>query len=110
MYPCESVRIRGLLLGGFGLGVLAAEALDASGGIHQLLLAGEEWMAVGADFNTDVAPMRGAGGKRVAAGAMHTHFMVRRMNGCFHGVPNLDSDHLILPDFVKIQQRLEPLP
>ena len=85
MYPCESVQIRGLLLGRFGLGVLAAEALDTSGGIHQLLLAGEKWMAVGADFNADVAPMRGAGSKRVAAGAVHTHFMIRRMNGCFHG-------------------------
>jgi hypothetical protein len=29
-----------------GFGVLAAEALNASGGVHQLLLAGEEWMAI----------------------------------------------------------------
>ena len=106
MDPGESVWIRGLLFRGFDLGVLAAEALDAASGVHQLLLTGEEWMAVGADFNADVAPVRGAGGKRVAAGAVHTHFMIRRMNGCFHGVPNLDSDHLILPDFPKIQQRL----
>src|ERR1019366_7954793 len=47
-------------LGGFGLasvglGVLAAETLDASGGVHQLLLAGEERMAGGADFHADVA-------------------------------------------------------
>src|SRR5271156_2128937 len=37
--------------------VLAAEALDASGGIHQLLFAGKERVAGGADFNTDVALM-----------------------------------------------------
>src|SRR6266404_2272782 len=37
-------------LAGIGLGVFAAEALDASGSIHQLLLAGKERVAVRADF------------------------------------------------------------
>ena len=47
------------LLLGFGRGgVLAAEALDASGGINQLLLAGEERVAGGADFEQDVAFVR----------------------------------------------------
>ena len=50
--------------GGFarvGGGVLAAEALDAAGGVDQLLLAGEERVAGGADFDDDVALVRGAG-------------------------------------------------
>src|SRR6266566_9214587 len=49
-----------LLLGGcFGfsrvaLSVLAAETLDAAGGVHELLLAGKERMASGTDFHADV--------------------------------------------------------
>jgi hypothetical protein len=85
MYPGESVWIRGLLLRGFDLGVLAAEALDAAGGIHQLLLSGEEWMAVGADFNADVAFIGRAGCKGVTARTVHTYFVIIRMNSCFHG-------------------------
>src|ERR1700730_17498575 len=41
----QSLR-KTLLLRGFGFGVLAAEALHAAGGVHQLLLAGKEGMAV----------------------------------------------------------------
>ena len=44
-----------------GLGVLAAEALDAACGVDQLLLAGEERVAGGADFDDDVALVGGAG-------------------------------------------------
>ena len=106
--PRRSVRIRGLLLRRFGFGVFAAEALDAAGGVDQLLLAGEEWMAARADFNADVALMGGAGHKRIAARAVHTDFVIGRMNCCFHNsfTPglNLDSDHLILPDLQRIQQ------
>ena len=46
-----------------GFGVLAAEAFDASGGIDQLLFAGEERVAIRADFQVDIALMRGSGGK-----------------------------------------------
>src|SRR5579863_253767 len=69
-------RPKKLLLGRFGLCVLAAEALDAAGGVHQLLLAGEKGMAGGADFNTDVALMGRPGHKCVATRAMHAHFVV----------------------------------
>src|SRR6202035_2883349 len=68
------------------LGVLAAEALHASGGIHQLLLAGKERMAGGADFNADVAFMSRPGNKGIAARAMHTNFVISGMNGCFHRI------------------------
>ncbi len=79
-------------LGRFFLGVLAAETLHAAGGVHQLLLAGEEGMATGANFYVDVALVSRAGGKAVAACAHDADFVVSGMNGCLHGlltsVPN----------------------
>jgi len=65
-------------------GVFATEALNPAGGIHQLLLASKKGMAVGADFNVDVALMGGASGKSIAAGAVHPNLVVRRMYGCLH--------------------------
>jgi len=96
------VSARNLLLGGgFGLpgvafGVLAAETLDAAGGVHELLLAGKEGMAGGADFYADIALVGGAGGERVTAGAMHADLAVAGMDGCFHvssetSIKTLDS-------------------
>ena len=81
-----------LLLSRLGLGVLPAESLHAAGSIDQLLLAGKEWMAARADFYADVALMRRPGGKRVAARAMHTDFVIRGMNSCFHVGLDLDSN------------------
>ena len=66
------------------LGVLAAETLDTTGGVHELLLAGKEGMAGGADFYADVALVGGAGGEGVTAGAMHADLAVAGMDGCFH--------------------------
>ena len=63
-----------------GLGVLAAEALDASRCIHQALLAGEERVAVRADFHVDVALVGRTGLKVVSAGAHHPHRGVIGMN------------------------------
>jgi hypothetical protein len=76
--------IAGDLLLASGFGVLAAEALDTASGIHQLLLASKERMTVGADFQVDVALMRGASDKRVPAGAVYAHFVIGGMNGGFH--------------------------
>src|SRR5579863_4085354 len=87
-------RLLKLLLRRFGrLGVLAAEAFYAPGGIHQLLLSGEKWMAVRTDFHRDVALVGRPRHKRIAAGAVHAHFTVCGMNGCFHSGPNLVSNH-----------------
>src|SRR5450759_6472 len=93
------VSARDSLLGGcFGfscvaLGVLAAETLDAAGGVHKLLLAGKEGMAGGADFHADVALVGGAGGKCVTAGAMHADLAVAGMDRCLHvNSYKLDSD------------------
>src|SRR4051812_37893364 len=80
-----------LFLGGcfrlprFRFGVLAAEALDAARGIHQLLLAGEERVAIRADFHVDVLPVRRPGHKTVAARAVHFDFVVVGMDSCLHG-------------------------
>src|SRR5262245_27805887 len=69
--------------------VLPAIALHASGGVHQFLLAGKERVAVGADFQADVAFVSGTGHKHVAASAMYAHFMVCGMDRCLHGPLNL---------------------
>jgi len=71
-------------LSGIALRVLAAEALDAAGRVHELLLAGKERMASGTNFYADVALVRGAGDKCVTAGAMDPNFVVAGMNGSFH--------------------------
>ena len=88
--PLGDVGVRllrgGLGLAGVRLGELAAEALDAACGVDQLLLAGEERVAGGADFDDDVALMRGAGLKRVPAGALDVDVVVLRVNTFFwHG-------------------------
>src|SRR5208282_3243179 len=80
----RDLGLRSFGFGGVALGILAAEALDAAGGVHELLLAGKEGMAGGADFYADVALVGGAGGKCVTAGAMHPDFAVVGMDGCFH--------------------------
>src|SRR5271169_3368780 len=79
--------LRGLILG-----ILAAEALHASSGIHQLLLAGEERMAGRADFYADIAFVGRPRDKRIAARAMHTHFVISGMNGCFHMGSDLNTN------------------
>jgi hypothetical protein len=59
-----------------GLGILAAEPLDASCRVNQALLAGEERVAVRADFHVDVALVGRPGLKIVSAGAHNPHCIV----------------------------------
>src|SRR5271154_65845 len=88
------MRVR-LLLGGVGGGdlggsvrILLREALDAASRIDQLLLAGEERVAVRADFDAQHVAFDGrARGKSVAAGAVHGYFVIVGMNTGFHGAP-----------------------
>ena len=49
---------RGFGLTGVGVGHLAAEALDATGGVDQLLLAGKKRVAGGAYFYDQLALVR----------------------------------------------------
>ena len=73
-FPYFSLRARFGCLS--GLFVLTAEALNAAGGVHQLLLAGEERVAVRADFQVDIALMSGSGGKAIPAGAHDAYLVV----------------------------------
>jgi DNA replication protein DnaC len=67
-----------------GGGIFPAEALDAACRIHQLLLAGKERVAVGADFQMQLlALVGGAGVKAVATGALHFNFVVAGVDSLF---------------------------
>src|SRR5262245_36782562 len=74
-------RGRGLAL---PVAVLLLEALDAPGRVHQLLLAGEEGMALRADFHPDVRS-GGAGVNDLAAGARNGRLDILGMNTGLHG-------------------------
>ena len=74
---------------GFGFGVLAAEALDATRGVDQLLFAGEERVTVRANFRVDVAFVRGASSEVVAAGADDANLVVIGVNFLFGHVADL---------------------
>ena len=79
---------------------LAAEALDASGCVDHLLLAGEEWVASCADLDIDVALVCGARLKLGAASALYIDFAVTWVNSRFcHDCcePFLQSVHAIAP-------------
>ena len=81
---------RRLLLGGSrfggGVGILFSEALNAARSVKQFLLAGEEGMAIRADFHAQHFALDGrARLKRVAAGAVHRNGMIIGMNSGFHG-------------------------
>src|SRR5258708_38768443 len=68
------------------LAVLAAEALHAAGGIHELLLAGEEGVATGTNFSVNLSAMGGTRSESAATRAHHPNFVVCRMNRCLHGL------------------------
>src|SRR5262245_32478145 len=88
----ERARSRGASAGRRGarvarsalLAVLAVEALDPAGGVHELLLAGEEGMARRADLDVD-ALLRGAGFDDIAACADDGALLVAGMNAFLHG-------------------------
>ena len=63
--------------------VFPAEALDPSGSVDNLLFAGIERVACGADFHVHIA-LGGAGLYRVPADTGDGRLIVRRMNAFFH--------------------------
>src|SRR5260370_29144639 len=73
----------GLRFAGVGFVEFATEALDAACGVDQLLLAGEVGVAGGADFDDDVALVRGAGFKAGSTGALDLDYLVLRANSFF---------------------------
>src|SRR5207244_7508450 len=66
--------------------VLSLEPLDAAGGVHELLLARVERVALGADFHPDVG-LRRASLDDLAARARDLRVDVIRMNASLHGPP-----------------------
>jgi hypothetical protein len=78
--------------GGFdfcsGVGVFLGEAFDAARSVNQLLFAGEERVAIGADFDFEHVAFDGrACGEIVAASAMHGDGVIVGMNTGFHEAP-----------------------
>src|SRR4051794_6336273 len=74
-----------LLLGALAAAVAALEALDTTTGVHQLLLAGVEGMALVAELDVELVLGR-AGGEGVPAGAPHVRLDVLGMDVGLHGV------------------------
>ena len=73
---------------GSGVGVLLGEALDAAGGVNQLLFAREEGMAVRADFHAQRVALDGrACCEIVAAGAVHGDGVIVGVDTGFHDAP-----------------------
>ena len=64
--------------------VLPVELIDTTAGIDQLLLAGVERVALGADLNRDVG-LGGAGLNDGAASALDGGLLVFRMDSFLHG-------------------------
>ncbi len=85
LVPFQRPRV-GLVLGGLGLPVSPPEALDSTRGVDQLLLAGKEGMAGGADLHMDVAFVGRAGLESAPAGAIDVHELVGGMDLGFHRV------------------------
>ena len=64
--------------------VLLVELINAAAGVDQLLLAGVEGVALGADLNRDVG-LGGAGLDDGAASALDGGLLVFRMDSFLHG-------------------------
>ncbi len=103
------MRLRGRLdfLGRARDLVLLFEAVDASGGVHQLLLAGEEGVAGRADFHADIALVRGPGFEAVPAGAGDVHFVICGMNTGLHFLRGPFGNYSI-PDTATPVDRADP--
>ena len=63
-----------------GLGIFAAEPLDAASRVNKALLAGEERVASRADFHVNVALMGRTGLEVISAGAHNPHRVVFGMD------------------------------
>jgi hypothetical protein len=87
MLVLQEHRFEKLLCGRFRSGFFAialVEAIDASGGIDQLLFAGEERMASRTNFDVQIAFLGGASLECLAASAANVNFDVFRVNSWFH--------------------------
>src|SRR6516165_3710373 len=89
--PFGSLALRGrlLLAGGSGkVGVFLLETLDAAGRVYEFLLAGEEWVAIGADFDAKHIALDGRTRlEGIPAGAMDGYGMIVGVDTGFHDSP-----------------------
>ena len=60
------------------------ELINASACINELLLAGKERMALGADVNADLAALGRTGNEGFAASTLNGYFFVSRMESFLH--------------------------
>src|SRR5688572_6427863 len=79
------------------------EAVDATRGVHQFLLSGEERMAVRTDLQAKFLLGR-TGGPDGATGAVNVHLFVIGMNSSFHGTTPRKS----LQERGRISKLLQP--
>jgi len=84
-----ALRARLLLAGGGGnVGVFLLETLDAAGRVYEFLLAGEEWVAIGADFDAKHIALDGRTRlEGIPAGAMDGYGMIVGVDTGFHDSP-----------------------
>ena len=75
--------------------VLLVELINTAAGVDQLLLAGVEGVALGADFNGDVL-LGGAGLDDGAASALDSGLLVLRMDSFLHGFVSSSCTALIV--------------
>src|SRR5690349_21176607 len=87
---CVRLGLLGLFRAASSL-VLLFEAVDASGGVDQLLLPGKEGVAGGTDFHADIALVRRARLEDMAAGADDVDFVVSGVNSSLHFVTGILS-------------------
>jgi hypothetical protein len=76
--------------GGFGcgVGVFLGEAFDAARSVQELLFAGEERVAIGADFDAQHCAFdRRARGEIVSTGTVNRNRVIVRVNTGFHESP-----------------------
>ena len=101
----------GCAFGGGFLAVALVEAVDASGGIDQLLLAGKERVASGTNFNVQVTFLGGASFEGLAARAGDVNLDVFWVNSWFHVItlyrrrPGRDFERDILAETGDFTQR-----
>ena len=70
------------------------ELVNTSACIDKLLLAGVEWVALGANVHTQFTALGGAGDKGLSAGAADRTLNVLRMNSVLH----FTIPHFEIPD------------
>jgi hypothetical protein len=74
--------------GGLGVGVFLLETLDAASSVHELLLAGEKWVAIRANFDAQHVTFNGGASlKSMTASAMYGDGVIVGMNSWLHDSP-----------------------